>query len=59
LAFHPNATGCDPRRSCHGIYGVARLKDGVTIQAAVSALRKYSALSIDPTGFTSFLPRHH
>jgi ABC-type antimicrobial peptide transport system permease subunit len=36
LAFHPNATGCDPRRSCHGIYGVARLKDGVTIQAALS-----------------------
>jgi predicted permease len=36
LAFHPNATGCDPRRSCHGLYGVARLKDGVTIQAALS-----------------------
>jgi predicted permease len=36
LAFHPNATGCDPRRSCHGIYGVARLKGGVTIQAALS-----------------------
>ena len=36
LAFHPNATGCDPRRSCHGIYGVARLKAGVTIQAALS-----------------------
>jgi predicted permease len=36
LAFHPNATGCDPRRSCHGIYGVARLKDGVTIQVALS-----------------------
>lgn len=36
LAFHPNAIGCDPRRSCHGIYGVARLKDGVTIQAALS-----------------------
>jgi macrolide transport system ATP-binding/permease protein len=36
LAFHPNATGCDARRSCHGIYGVARLKDGVTVQAALS-----------------------
>jgi predicted permease len=36
LAFHSNATGCDPRRSCHGLYGVARLKDGVTIQAALS-----------------------
>ena len=36
LAFHPNATGCDLRRSCHGLYGVARLKDGVTLQAALS-----------------------
>jgi macrolide transport system ATP-binding/permease protein len=36
LAFHPNTTGCDPRRSCHGIYGVARLKDGISIQAALS-----------------------
>jgi predicted permease len=36
LAFHPNATGCDPSRSCHGLKGVARLKDGVTMQAALS-----------------------
>ncbi len=36
LAFHANATGCDPRRSCHGLYGVARLKDGITIEAARS-----------------------
>src|SRR6516162_5545721 len=36
LAFHPNANGCDPRRRRHGIYGVARLKAGVTIQAALS-----------------------
>jgi predicted permease len=38
VAFHPNATGCDPRRSCHGIYGVARLKDGITIEAARSSV---------------------
>jgi macrolide transport system ATP-binding/permease protein len=25
---------CDMRRSCHGLVGVARLKDGVTVQAA-------------------------
>ena len=29
------ATGqCDKRRSCHGLYGVARLKDGVSMEAA-------------------------
>jgi macrolide transport system ATP-binding/permease protein len=28
-------SGCDIRRSCHGLYGVARLRDGVTIQAAL------------------------
>jgi macrolide transport system ATP-binding/permease protein len=27
-------TGCEKRRSCHNLYGVARLKDGVTVQAA-------------------------
>jgi macrolide transport system ATP-binding/permease protein len=27
--------GCEKRRSCHNLYGVARLKDGVTIQAAL------------------------
>lgn len=31
--LHPEAA-CDLRRSCHGFYGVARLKDGVTLQAA-------------------------
>jgi predicted permease len=33
VGFHP-AGSCDIRRSCHGIYGIARLKDGVSIQAA-------------------------
>jgi macrolide transport system ATP-binding/permease protein len=27
---------CDLRRSCHGLYGVARLKDGVTMQTALA-----------------------
>jgi macrolide transport system ATP-binding/permease protein len=31
--LHPES-GCDLRRSCHGLYGVARLKDGITLQAA-------------------------
>jgi predicted permease len=33
VALHAEG-GCDIRRSCHGLYGVARLKDGITIQAA-------------------------
>jgi predicted permease len=33
LPFHPESE-CDLRRSCHGIYGVARLKDGVSPEAA-------------------------
>jgi predicted permease len=27
---------CDLRRSCHGMYGVARLRDGVSLQAAAA-----------------------
>jgi macrolide transport system ATP-binding/permease protein len=27
---------CDVRRSCHSLYGVARLKDGVTVEAALA-----------------------
>jgi predicted permease len=33
VAFHATS-GCDVRRSCHGLYGVARLKDGYSLQAA-------------------------
>jgi predicted permease len=33
VAYQP-ADECDKRRSCHGMYGVARLKDGVSMQAA-------------------------
>ncbi|HKV39373.1 MAG TPA: ABC transporter permease, partial [Blastocatellia bacterium] len=28
--------GCESRRSCHNLYGVARLKDGITIQQALA-----------------------
>ena len=28
--------GCDVRRGCHGLYGVGRLKDGVSLEAALS-----------------------
>lgn len=30
------AGSCEQRRSCHNLYGVARLKDGVSIQAALA-----------------------
>jgi macrolide transport system ATP-binding/permease protein len=33
--LHPEQ-GCDLRRSCHGMNGVARLKDGVTLQQALA-----------------------
>jgi macrolide transport system ATP-binding/permease protein len=36
-AFHAESE-CDKRRSCHGLYGVGRLKDGVSIQAAFANL---------------------
>jgi len=31
--LHPSGS-CDLRRSCHSLYGIGRLKDGVTVQAA-------------------------
>jgi macrolide transport system ATP-binding/permease protein len=36
-AIHAES-GCDIRRGCHGLYGVGRLKDGVTVQAALANL---------------------
>jgi macrolide transport system ATP-binding/permease protein len=35
ITLHPEG-GCDLRRGCHGMYGVARLKDGVTLQQALA-----------------------
>ena len=34
-AFHPESE-CDLRRSCHSIYGVARLNDGVSVGTALA-----------------------
>ena len=34
-ALHPESE-CDLRRSCHSLYGVARLKDGVSIETATA-----------------------
>jgi len=36
--LHP-AGSCDLRRSCHGLDGVARLKDGVTVQMALANMQ--------------------
>jgi predicted permease len=40
--LHPE-TPCDLRRSCHGLYGVARLKDGVTFDAALADVTAVAA----------------
>jgi macrolide transport system ATP-binding/permease protein len=42
LTLHPEGQ-CDLRRSCHGIYGVGRLKDGVTIQQALADTKSIAA----------------
>jgi predicted permease len=42
LAYQPQGQ-CDKRRSCHGMYGVARLKDGVTLQAALANVAAIAA----------------
>jgi len=36
-ALHASG-GCDTRRSCHGLYGVARLKDGVSVQTSLTEM---------------------
>jgi len=50
-ALHP-AGNCDLRRSCHGLYGLARLKDNTTIETAldnVKALTKQLELQYPDT----------
>src|SRR6201996_4979791 len=34
--LHPAEEGCDSHRSCHSMNGVARLKDGVTLEQALA-----------------------
>lgn len=36
-------SGCDKRRGCHGLFGVARLKDGVSASAASSEMQAIAA----------------
>ena len=35
--------GCDLRRSCHNLYGVARLKDGVSVATALADMKSIAA----------------
>ncbi|HEY2431925.1 MAG TPA: ABC transporter permease [Vicinamibacterales bacterium] len=43
LPLQPAAAGCDARRSCHNLYGVARLADGVTLPAAAANVKAVAA----------------
>ncbi|HUE05052.1 MAG TPA: ABC transporter permease [Bryobacteraceae bacterium] len=38
-ALHPTS-GCDLRRTCHDLFGLARLKDGVSLPAALADVRR-------------------
>ena len=38
--LHPGSTGCDTRRSCHYLNGVARLKEGISTEAALGDLKR-------------------
>ncbi len=38
-ALHPTS-GCDLRRTCHYLFGLARLKDGVSLPAALADVRR-------------------
>ena len=42
VAYQPLG-GCDKRRSCHGLYGVARMKDGISLQAALADVTSIAA----------------
>ena len=35
--LHPSGS-CDLRRSCHSLYGIARLKDGISVQVALAEM---------------------
>lgn len=36
-------SGCDQRRACHGLFGLARLNDGVAVSAATSEMQAIAA----------------
>ena len=42
MSLHAN-TPCERRRSCHNLFGVARLRDGVSVNAASSEIARIAA----------------
>jgi len=42
MPFHAKGT-CDPNRSCHGLEGIARLKDDVSMQTALAQMQSIAA----------------
>jgi len=44
LPFQAKEGGCDLKRGCHGLSGVARLKDGVSIATALAEMQSIAAL---------------
>jgi macrolide transport system ATP-binding/permease protein len=38
-ALHTSSNSCYPQRGCHSLHGVARLRDGVSVQAADANIR--------------------
>ena len=42
LPYHAKGS-CDLRRSCHGLEGIARLRDGVTMQGALAEMKNIAA----------------
>jgi predicted permease len=43
MPLQPSPTGCDSRRSCHNLYGVARLGNGVTAATAAANVKSIAA----------------
>jgi predicted permease len=41
--LHPAANSCDARRSCHNLYGIARLNDGATAETAMANVKAIAA----------------
>ena len=43
VPLQPSPKGCDSRRSCHNLYGVARLADGATIAGAAANMKSIAS----------------
>jgi len=43
MPLQPAPSGCDSRRSCHNLYGVARLAEGATVASAAADVKTIAA----------------